>query len=653
MTTLSIDVETYSDVDLRGCGVYPYAESAAFRLLMMAYAIDDGPVQIIDVAGGERIPRNLFTMLRDPEVIKTAWNAAFERRTLEQHLGTYLPVEQWRCSMIHALYLGLPGKLDTCAKTLGLEQQKDTAGKALIRYFSVPCKPTKTNEGRTRNLPQHDPERWERFKAYCAQDVEVERAIRQKLSRIPVPEKEQELWELDQIINDRGVKLDLQLVDEALACHEEHVERLMEEAKRLTGLGNPNSLPQLKEWLQDTTGTAVESLTKETVPELKAQITDAAALQVLEIREQLAKTSVKKYEAMRRAACVDGRARGLLQFYGANRTGRWAGRLVQVQNLPRNSMPLLDGARRLLRQGDRALIGRLWDSVPDVLSQLIRTAFVPRKGHSLIVADFSAIEARVIAWLAGERWALEVFRGHGKIYEGTAAQMFGVPVEEITKGHPLRQKGKVASLACSYGGSVGALIAMGALEEGLTEEELPELVATWRRANPNIVRLWYALGDAALEAVRDQTTITLQHGLTLSGSPSTLRITLPSGRALYYVRPRISPDPKFGRDSLSYEGFKEGRWGRVRTYGAKISENLSQAIARDCLAESIRRLHEWGGRVVMHVHDEVVLEVPHDDEDDLYDCVDDVCRIMSEPIAWAPGLPLAADGFYCDYYRKD
>ncbi len=649
MRTLGIDLETYSSVDLTKCGVYAYTEAPDFEILLFGYAFNDEPVQVIDLASGEKLPESVVEALFDPDVIKTAFNANFERTCLAKHFGTPMPPEQWRCTAVHALTLGLPGHLDAVAKVLKSEQQKDSTGKALIRYFSIPCKPTKANGGRTRNLPQHDPEKWAKFKAYCAQDVETERALRKTMERYPVPENEHRLWALDQRINDRGILIDPELVKHAIACDTAYQDQLVEEATRLTGLDNPKSVAQLKAWLLEAEGLEVESLNKETVPALLAQVEDETTKRVLELRQAMAKTSVKKYQAMDRARCKDNRIRGLFQFYGAGRTGRWAGRLVQVQNLPQNHLPDLDLARQLLLAGEYDTLEMLFDSVPVVLSQLIRTAFIPSPGCRFIVADFSAIEARIIAWLAEEQWRLDVFNSHGKIYEASAAQMFRVPVESVDKGSPLRQKGKIAELALGYGGSVGALKAMGALKMGLEEEELPGLVESWRAANPNIIQFWWNVGDAAMRAVKEKTAVQLHHGIAFSYESGGLFLRLPSGRRLCYVRPRIETDERFNRPVLTYEGVEQGKsWGRISTYGPKLVENIVQATARDCLAVAMLRLDAAGYQIAMHVHDEVVLDVPFS-----FGSLEQVCEIMGEPIPWAPGLPLRADAFETEYYRKD
>lgn len=518
----------------------------------------------------------------------------------------------------------------------------------------MPCKPTKTNGGRTRNLPHHDTDRWELFIEYCRQDVLVERELRQRMQKIPFPERERRLWVIDQEINRAGVCLDETLVKHAVTLDQQYQERLLMEAEQLTGLDNPNSVAQLKTWLKSAAGLDIKSLNKKAVPALITVAGDEAVERVLELRQEMAKTSIKKYQAMQRTVCSDGHIRGLLQFYGAH-TGRWAGRLVQVQNLPRNRMPDLDTARAALRAGQYEAVELLWESVPDVLSQLIRTALVPAPGHRLIISDFSAIEARVLAWLAGEQWRLDVFSDHGKIYEASASQMFGIPLEKIDS--ELRSKGKVAELALGYQGSVGALKAMGALEMGLSEEDLPGLVEAWRTANPNISAFWQHVNDAAIQAVEQGAYCIVpirpsgEKALTFKVDSGFLQIGLPSGRALYYARPRIEMDPRFGRPSLTFEGVDMGKWQRLRTYGGRLVENITQAVARDCLAEALFRLHEWvkgQGQIVFHVHDEVVLEVKHG-----YGSADEVAEIMSQPIEWAPGLPLGAEAFEAEYYRKD
>lgn len=649
MKLLSIDIETYSSVDLIKSGVYAYCESSDFEILLFAYAVDDEEVQVVDLTSGGKIPADILKAITDPAVIKTAYNANFERTCLAKHFHQLMPPEQWRCSSVHALMLGLPGYLDGVAKCLRLQEQKMKEGKALIRYFSVPCKPTKVNEVRTRNLPEHDLDKWATFKDYCKQDVEVERQIRKKLEAFPIPKVEQRLWELDQKINDGGVLIDNGLVTNAIQADKVFQDELFDEAVHLTGLENPNSPAQLKGWLLKQ-GIEVNSLAKKNVEALMREVENPEVKRLLELRQAMSKTSVKKYEAMERSICLDQRIRGLLQFYGANRTGRWAGRLVQIHNLPRNSLKDLQIARDLLKSGSFEALELLFESVSDVLSQLIRTAFIPSQDHRFVVADFSAIEARVIAWLAGERWRMDVFQSHGKIYEASAAQMFKVPIETIDKGSPLRQKGKIAELALGYGGSKGALMQMGALEMGLSEDELPELVSAWRKANPNIVKLWWGIEAAAIKAVKEKVVVKMQYGLTFHYTKGILFITLPSGRSIAYVRPRIGIDERFGKEQLTYEGTEQGskQWGRIPTYGGKLTENIIQAIARDCLAVSMLRLDEAGYRINFHVHDEVVLDVPVGTGS-----MEEVENIMGQSINWAPGLPLGADSFETFYYKKD
>ncbi|AHM57274.1 DNA polymerase L [Peptoclostridium acidaminophilum DSM 3953] len=649
MKVLSIDIETYSSVDLAKCGVYPYVESGDFEILIFGYAFGDEDANVADLARGEEIPQDVQKAMTDPAVIKTAFNANFERTCLSRHFKREMPPSQWRCSQVHALTLGLPGHLSAVAKVMGLKEQKMKEGKALIRYFSMPCK----GGARSRNLPEHDMERWETFKEYCKKDVEVEREIRRKLQAFPVTENEQELWQLDQRINDIGIRVDKDLVEHAIRCDELHQEKLLKQARCLTGLENPNSPAQLKGYLRDKHKIQIESLSKKAVEDLLEETRDDQARRLLELRQEMSKTSVKKYEAMDRAMRKDHRIGGLLQFYGANRTGRWAGRLVQIQNLPRNAMKDLDLARDILKSGDYELLELLFDSVPDVLSQLVRTAFVPSPGARIIVSDFSAIEARVIAWLAGEQWVIDTFRGHGKIYEMTASRMFSVPIEKIAKGNPeyeLRAKGKIATLACGYQGGVGALKAMGAERMGLSEDELSLIVSAWRKANPNIVRLWRDAEEAAVKAIKGKTSVSLQHGLKFLYKSGMLLIRLPSGRSLAYARPRIEADMRFGRDKITFEGLDQTSksWGRIDTYGGKIAENLTQAIARDCLAEAMLRLDRAGYKIVAHIHDEVVLDVPKGEGS-----LDEVNEIMSYPIGWASGLPLSADGFESEYYKKD
>ncbi|MGG4397216.1 DNA polymerase [Paenibacillus thiaminolyticus] len=650
MTVLQIDLETYSSIDLKKCGVHRYVEAPDFEILLFGFAFDNDPVEVIDLTAFEDVPKDVMDALRS-DVIKTAFNAAFERTALSRYFGTDCNPHYWRCTAVHALTLGLPGHLEGVAEVLKLPTQKDTRGKNLIKYFSVPCKPTKANGKRTRNHPHHDPEKWQQYIEYNRQDVVVEREVRRKLERFPVPEHEWQLWALDQAINDRGVRLDPELFSAAIACDAQYGARLLEEAKELTGLDNPNSDVQLKIWLA-AHGLEADSLAKEHMPSLLDAAPDDETSRVLELRQEMGKTSVDKYNAMQRSICSDGRARGLLQFCGANRTWRWAGRLIQVQNLPQNKIEDLALARETLRRGDFELLEMLYGAPPFVLSQLIRTAFIPSAGHRYIVSDFAAIEARVVAWLADEQWVLDVFQGHGKIYEATAANMFGVPFETIVKGHEnyrYRAPGKVAVLACGYQGGPNAMAAMDSKKE-IDPDDYPRLVKQWRDANPNIRKLWYKAEEAAVTAVREKTTVKLAHGVQYRYEAGMLFADLPSGRSLAYVNPRIKPDPNFGKDGIVFDGMDQvkKKWMSHRTYGGRLVENLVQAIARDCLAVSMTRLAAEGYEIVMHVHDEVVLDVPIGTGS-----VEHVTEIMGRPIDWAPGLPLKAAGFECDFYQKD
>lgn len=648
MRTLSIDIETYSPLDLRQHGVYAYAAHPEFEILLFGYAFDDDPVQVIDLAQGEKLPQELQNALYDPEILKTAFNASFERTCLSAFLGSVTPPEQWSCTAVWARELGLPATLESVGIVLGLpeDKQKLKTGKALIRYFSIPCKPTKTNGMRTRNLPQHDPERWQLYKEYNAGDVVAERAIRKKLARYPILPSEQTLWEHDQRINDRGVGVDLVFAEQAIRMDEVIKARLLDSARELTGLDNPKSTAQLKGWIEDTAGIYVPSLNKKSIPDVRFMAQDEDVDRMLDIRAGLAKTSTEKYKAMQRTACEDHRIRGLTQFYGASRTGRWAGRLVQMQNLPQNKMPDrdLDIARQLVRAGDLTTMELLFDDISGTLSQLIRTAFIPRKGHRFIVADFSAIEARVIAWLSGEQWRMDVFNTHGKIYEASAEQMFHLPPGSVKKGDPMRQKGKIAELALGYGGSVGALKSMGALEMGVVEDELKPLVNSWRAANPAITKFWWDTDAAARRTIQTKAPTTLPFDMGFFKKGPLLKLRLPNGRELSYVKPAIVDD------SITYEGNiqSSGAWGRIESYGPKLVENIVQAVARDCLAEAICRLENNGFPVVFHVHDEVICEVPEG-----VSSAKELSAIMSEPIAWADGLPLRADAYECEYYRKD
>ena len=658
---LSIDIETRSSVDISKAGVYKYAQSPDFKILLFAYQWDDGPVEVIDLTADESFPPEIWEdALRDPNVIKHAYNAAFEWYCLNR-AGYETPIQQWRCTMAHGLYCGYTAGLDATGRAIGLPQdkQKLAAGKTLIRYFCVPCKPTRTNGGRTWNQPWHDAVKWALFKEYCKQDVVTEHEILKRLDLFPMPEEEERLWQMDVLMNAYGVRVDTGLIEGALYIDGISTQKLTDEAIGLTGLQNPNSQQQLLKWLRDN-GTEAENLKKDTVTDLLKDQPTEKIQRVLEIRQQLGKTSVKKYTAMDIQKGEGDRIRGLTQYYGGNRTGRWAGRLTQMQNLPRNYLSTLEHARKLVKTKNYEGVGLLYGNVPDTLSQLIRTAFIPSEGHKFVVADFSAIEARVIAWLAGEQWVNEVFASHGKIYEATASQMFGIPFERIVKGNPeyeYRAKGKVATLALGYQGGTAALVRMHALENGLTEEELPEIVQRWRQANPRIKDLWYKVENAAVAAMQTAQPQGI-NGLvfTLEGDliygQSFLTIRLPSGRKLYYARPflRECEDP-YGRvkPTLHYYGVSQAskKWTVDHTYGGRLVENIVQAIARDCLAVTLERIAARGLQVVFHVHDEVIIDAP------METTVDEICGLMAEPIPWAPGLVLKGAGFENDYYMKD
>lgn len=657
---LSIDLETYSSVPIAKAGAYKYVQSPDFEILLFAYSVDGEPVQIVDLAQGEILPDWLYRSITDPAFIKHAYNAAFEWYCLSKFCGLLLPVEQWRDTMLHGLYCGYTAGLDATGKALGLpaEKQKLSMGKALIRYFCVPCNPTQANGGRTRNLPKHDPDKWELFKTYCRGDVTTEMEIERRLSNFPVPDAVEKQWQTDLIINARGVAVDMSMVQGALHIGDSTREQLMAEATELTGLENPNSIQQLMGWLEPRVDDMVTDLRKETVATMLENGTakDEAA-RVLEIRQELGKTSTKKYDAIEAAVCSDGRVRGLLQFYGANRTGRWAGRLVQVQNLPRTYIGQLPLAREAVRNKEADKLRLLYGSIPDTLSQLIRTSCVASPGNKLVDADFSAIEARVISWLAGEQWRLEVFRTHGKIYEASASQMFGVPIEKIKKGNPeyaLRQKGKVAELALGYQGSSGALVAMGALKMGIPESDLPDIVSRWRESNRRIVDLWYSLESAAVSVIESGSpagvrNLILMREIDPANGLDYLTITLPSKRKLYYAHPSLTTN-EWNKPSILYYGSNQTtkQWSQLETYGGKLVENVVQAIARDCLAVAIEHLEAAGFPVVFHVHDEVVIDIPEDKAN-----LDEVVRLMTPPIPWAPDLPLNADGWIGDFFKKD
>lgn len=653
MRILSIDIETYSEIDLVRSGVYSYTASSSFEILLFAYAFDDEEVKIIDIARGEKIPNEILEAIEDENIIKTAFNANFERVCLSKYLNKNLSARSWRCTAIHGLTLGLPGSLEALAEKLGLEKQKMKEGKALIKYFSIPCKGKDNNEQSSfeynigkvnRNYPDDSLEKWELFKKYCIQDVEVERAIRKKLERFPVIDKEHELYVLDQEINDRGISIDINLVNNAIKCDRYHKDKLLNEIKNITNLTNPNSVTQLKEWLSEK-GVEVKSLSQDIIKKLVEKC-DGDVKKVLELRLKLSKTSVKKYEAIKRALTNDFRVRGLFQFYGASRTGRWAGRLVQVHNLPQNHLENIDLYRNLIKNGDLIEIEKKVDNVKQVLSELIRSAFIPMSGHRFIIVDFSAIEARILAYIAREKWRIDVFKSHGKIYEASASKMFKVPIDDITKESDLRQKGKISELALGYGGSVGALKAMGAIEMGIPEDELKELVNTWRASNINIVKLWWDIHKAAINALKNREINTVSN-IKIYYEGDIMFIILPSGRKLAYVKPRIEKN-KYGGDSITYEGVSNSKkWERIESYGPKLVENIVQAIARDILAEAMLRLRDKGYKIVMHVHDEIVIEAKESEGS-----LEEVIDIMIESPSWAKDLTLRAEGFESKYYRK-
>ncbi len=663
MIHLSIDLETYSDVNLKKAGLYRYVQSPAFEILLFAYSFDGAPTQVIDMAQGEKIPLEVIHALTDPQCLKHAYNAAFEWYCLSKYMGAQLPPSQWRDTMLHGLYAGYTAGLDATGRALGIpeDKQKLATGKALIRYFCVPCKPTKKNGNRTRNYPHHDPEKWELFKTYNGQDVVAEMEIERRLSVFPVPDFVQKQWETDLLINARGVAVDMDFCEGALELGETIRTQLTDEAVQLSGLQNPNSVKQLARWLSAETGDDITTLRKETIKELLGRDNADHVQRMLEIRQELGKTSTKKYDAIEAAVCDDGRVRGLLQFYGANRTGRWAGRLVQVQNLPRTYTEPLEFARELVKGRKLDALRIVYGSPNDTLSQLIRTAFVAAPGNVLIDADFSAIEARVISWLADEEWRLEVFRTHGKIYEASASQMFGVPLERIKKGNPeysLRQRGKVAELALGYQGGVPAMRQMdtGKLLADLPDEEIKDIVDKWRNTNPKIRNLWYSFNDAAIRVIQNGGSLrvrccTFARECDCIRGTTCMTISLPSGRKLYYVEPSVGEN-RWGGPSITYMGVNDkNKWGRIETYGGKLVENVVQAIARDCLAQAIEHLEAAGLPVVFHIHDEVVIDTAAFDTNDAM--LDKVVKIMSTPIPWAEGLPLGADGWVGAFFKKD
>lgn len=647
---LGIDIETFSSADLPKCGVYRYVEAPDFEILLFAYAFDDEEVQMVDMACGEQLPKEVLSAIDDPDIIKAAWNAQFERTCISHVLGRVLSPDSWRCSMVHAASLSLPLSLKEAARVLKTGEQKDRAGENLIKYFSVPCKPTKANGGRNRNLPQHDPAGWKKFKEYCLQDVRTERDIRKRLEAFPMPDAEWDYYHMDQRINDRGVMIDTELVHQAIACDLMLSDEMTRRAYELTGLENPNSVSQLKTWLEEK-GIPIDSLGKKDVAamikELDKNGCDQEAMDMLKLRLQMAKSSVKKYQAAERYVNADGRARGLFQFYGANRTGRFSGRGIQLQNLPQNHISTLDEARQLVKAGCFEGVELLYGNTPDVLSQLIRTMLIPKPGCEFIISDFSAIEARVLAWEAGEQWRLDAFQSGKDIYCESASQMFHVPVIKHGINGELRQKGKVAELACGYGGSTGALISMGALDMGLKESELPDLIDDWRGANPKIVQYWWDVEKAAVDTFKTKEEHRIGK-LAFRYYSGTLWMVLPSGRKLAYLKPKLQPN-RFGRMSLTFEGVgANNKWSRQETYSGKLVENATQAIARDILTEAMFRLEKSGFEIVGHVHDEVIIEAPAGRY-----TVDEVCAKMAENPPWCPDIPLAAAGYRGDYYFKD
>lgn len=646
MKTINIDIETFSSINISKSGVYKYVESEDFEVLLFAYSIDGGKTQIVDIANGEELSEEIIQALLDDNVIKWAFNAQFERICLSRFLklpkGTYLNPKSWRCTMIWSAYMGLPFSLEGVGKVLGLEKQKLIEGKDLIKYFCVPCTPTKSNGFRNRNFPYHDKMKWEIFKTYNIRDVDTEKEIQCKLMKFPVPDFIWKEYHLDQKINDRGIKVDLDFVDRVIALDNKVRTKLMSELQILTELENPNSVVQLKGWLSEQ-GVETESLDKKSVKEL-VKVTKGEVSKALALRMQLSKSSIKKYQAMKDVACEDNRCKGMFQFLGANRTGRFSGRNVQLQNLPRNTMKELFEVRSIIKNRDGDILELLYDNVPDILSQLIRTAFVPKENMKFYVADFSSIEARVIAWLAGEAWREELFKKGGDIYCMSASQMFGVPVVKHGINGDLRQKGKIAELACGYGGSVGALTAMGALDMGLKEDELKPLVLSWREANQNIVALWWAVDKAIKDAIVMK-ALTRTHGIEFECRSGLLRITLPSGRKLTYIKPKIEIN-KFGGESVTYEGVGVAKkWERIESYGPKFVENIVQAISRDILMYALQNLSDYN--IVAHVHDEIIIEAPENTK------LEDICETMSRVPYWAKGLILTADGYTCDFYMKD
>ena len=649
---LHVDIETYSSIDIASGGAYKYMESVDFEILMVAFAFNHEPVEIVDLAQGEQLPQRFIEAMYDPSFEKHAHNAVFERQAFKK-IGFDIPIEQWHCSAIKAAFCGLPLSLEMVSKAMQLEDKgKSATGKALIRYFSCPIKPTKANGMRERNFPHHNLEKWEEFKAYCMQDVEAEREIDTRLLRYKIPTFERLTYDLDQRINDRGILIDMEMATSAIKINNYFAEDVFNQLRKLTNVDNPNSAAQLKTWLEDSMDKDIKSLAKDTIPALIEEAWPGVVKDVLELRKKASRTSIKKYVAMQNCVCYDGRAHGLFQFYGANRTGRWAGRLIQLQNLRRNYITDIAEARAIIKSGDYDLATMLYDDVADLLSQLIRTAFVARENYTFAVADFSAIEARVIAWLAKETWRIDVFNTHGKIYEASAAMMFNLPIEAITKGSDLRQKGKIAELALGYGGALGALKKMGGEDMGLTEPEMTTIVKKWRKANPAIVKFWRNVEECAIQAVRTKKKVYSQFkNLIFECNEEVLTLQLPSGRKLFYQSPSIIKN-RFGSESLRYKGMDQvtKQWTYVETYGGKLTENIVQAVARDLLAYSMLEIDKNGFEIVMHVHDEVVCEVQ---ENNAKEELDKLCEIMGQEVPWALGLPLGADGYTTKFYKKD
>lgn len=645
MDILSIDIETFSKVNLSKCGVYAYSDCDSFEILLFAYAFNNEQVKIVDLARGEKLPEKVVNALEDEKIIKTAFNAVFERTCISKYLGIELLPQSWLCTQVQSAILALPPSLESVGEILNIKSKKMKEGKDLIKFFTMPCKITKNNNYKERNLPSHAPEKWEIFKEYCIRDVICEREIRERLSKFPVSKSEMEIYKIDQEINDRGILVDTNFVSKAIECDLKYKEKIISKLYELTKIENPNSILQMKNWLNDQ-GIKTDNLDKKSVKKLIKK-SEGEVKEVLKLRQLMSKTSVKKYEAIKRCISKDNRVHGLFQFYGATRTGRWAGRLVQVQNLPQNHIKDLSLARDMVKSGEFEKLELLEETTPNILSQLIRTAFVPREGYEFVVADFSSIEARVLAWISNEQWRIKVFESHGKIYEASAAEIFNVPINEVTKGSSLRQKGKIAELALGYGGSVGALTIMGALDMGLEEEELLPLVQKWRKVNSHITRFWWHVGNAAIRVVKEKMTVTVGK-IIFSYESGMLFIKLPSGRKLAYAKPRMEKN-KFGTYSLTYEGIGEQKkWTRIETYGPKLVENIVQGISRDILAYAMLNLRDEGLDIVMHVHDEVVLEVRENEK-----TVDEICDIMTIVPPWAEKLPLRAEGYKCDFYKKE